>query len=146
MIVPGYAATCTETGLTDGKKCSVCGETTVAQETIAVLEHAYDAVVTAPTCTDKGYTTYTCSACGNTYVADEVAALGHTEEIIPAVEPTTSSTGSTEGKKCSVCGEILVAPEEIPEKSLAWLWVLISAVVAGGGGTGFFFLKKKKIF
>ncbi|MBQ8836555.1 MAG: hypothetical protein IJ002_03490 [Clostridia bacterium] len=38
----------------------------------------------------------------------------HTEEIIPAVEPTYTSVGYTEGKKCSVCGEILVAQEEIP--------------------------------
>ena len=40
-------------------------------------EHAYEAVVTAPTCTEAGYTTYTCSKCGESYVADEVAALGH---------------------------------------------------------------------
>ena len=68
-----------------------------------------------------------------TVAQETIAALGHTEETIPAVEPTTSSTGSTEGKKCSVCGEILVAPETIAKKSLAWLWVLLSAAVAGGG-------------
>ena len=34
--------------------------------------HSYGKEVTAPTCTEKGYTTYTCS-CGNTYTADEVA-------------------------------------------------------------------------
>ncbi|MBQ4556501.1 MAG: hypothetical protein IJA60_02500 [Clostridia bacterium] len=38
----------------------------------------------------------------------------HTEEIIPAVAPTYTSTGLTEGIKCSVCGEILVAQKEIP--------------------------------
>ena len=59
--------------------CSVCGETKT--ESIPKLppeehEHDYTAVVTAPTCTDKGFTTYTC-ACGHSYVADEVAALGH---------------------------------------------------------------------
>ena len=37
--VPGYAATCTNTGLTDGKKCSVCGEITVAQTQINKLAH-----------------------------------------------------------------------------------------------------------
>ncbi|MBR5234564.1 MAG: hypothetical protein IKW03_10165, partial [Clostridia bacterium] len=38
--------------------------------------HEYKAVVTAPTCTQKGYTTYTC-ACGDTYKADETKATGH---------------------------------------------------------------------
>ena len=42
----------------------------------AVHEHSYTAVVTDPTCTEDGYTTYTCS-CGDSYVADKVAALGH---------------------------------------------------------------------
>ena len=39
-------------------------------------EHSHTAVVTAPTCTEGGYTTYTCG-CGDTYVADETPALGH---------------------------------------------------------------------
>ena len=34
-----------------------------------VHEHDYEAVVTAPTCTEQGYTTYTC-ACGDSYVDD----------------------------------------------------------------------------
>ncbi|MBQ4557628.1 MAG: dockerin type I repeat-containing protein, partial [Clostridia bacterium] len=84
-----------------------------AEVTYVTHIHDYKVVVTVPTCTEGGYTTYTCE-CGDTYVADEVAALGHTEEILTAVEPTYESTGLTEGKKCSVCGEILVAQEEIP--------------------------------
>ena len=39
-------------------------------------EHSYEAVVTEPTCTEAGYTTYTCE-CGDSYIADETAALGH---------------------------------------------------------------------
>ena len=56
VVVPGKAATCTETGLTEGKKCTVCGVTTVAQEEIPALGHDFingdcsrcDAVKDAP--------------------------------------------------------------------------------------------------
>ena len=38
--------------------------------------HSYAAVVTAPTCTSDGYTTYSCS-CGESYKTDFIGALGH---------------------------------------------------------------------
>ena len=112
-IIPGKAATCTEDGLTEGKKCSVCGEILVAQQVIKAIGHSYESVVTAPTCVAEGYTTYTCSACGHSYVADYVAALGHTEEVIPGYDATCTETGLTEGEKCSVCDEVLVAQQVI---------------------------------
>ena len=112
--VAGKAPTCAETGLTDGKKCSVCGETLVAQEEIPALGHNYDAEVTAPDCTNGGYTTYTCSVCGDNYASDHTDALGHTEETVAGKAPTCTETGLTDGKKCSVCGETLLAQEEIP--------------------------------
>ena len=40
-------------------------------------EHDYQAVVTAPTCTEAGFTTYACANCGDEYIGDEVPALGH---------------------------------------------------------------------
>ena len=40
-------------------------------------ECSYSAVVTAPTCTNGGYTTYKCE-CGESYIADETEATGHT--------------------------------------------------------------------
>lgn len=40
--------------------------------------HDYKAVVTDPTCTEDGYTTYTCG-CGDTYVDDETDATGHAD-------------------------------------------------------------------
>ena len=44
----------------------------------------------------------------------EIPLHKHTEEIIPAVEPTYEQVGKTEGKKCTDCGEILVAQQDIP--------------------------------
>ena len=71
-------ATCTATGLTEGSHCSRC-DYKVAQEVVPAKGHSYSTSVTAPTCTAKGYTTYTCS-CGDTYTGDEVAALDHKDE------------------------------------------------------------------
>ena len=51
------APTCTETGLTAGKKCSVCQTVTVAQETVDALGHTEeDLAAVAPTCTETGLT------------------------------------------------------------------------------------------
>ena len=79
-IVPGYAATCTETGLTDGTKCSVCDETLTAQEEIPVADHTEEIVPGyAATCTETGLTDGTkCSVCDETLTAqEELPALGH---------------------------------------------------------------------
>ena len=74
----------TETCGTDGGYdavvyCTVCdGE--ISRETVVVPatgEHSYDVVVTEPTCTESGYTTYTCTTCGDSYTADETEAYGH---------------------------------------------------------------------
>ena len=41
VIDPAVAATCTETGLTEGKHCSVCSEVLVAQTVVDALGHNY---------------------------------------------------------------------------------------------------------
>ena len=66
--------------------------------------HNYAAKVTAPTCTEQGYTTYTCS-CGDSYVEDYVDAAGHSWN---EGEVTTQPTEENEGVRtytCANCGE-----------------------------------------
>ncbi len=133
-VIPAVDATCTTTGLTEGKKCSVCGEITVKQTTIPVKAHTYVESVVAPTCTTDGYTLHACANCDSSYTDNYVDALGHTAETIPAVAATCTATGLTEGKKCSVCGEILVAQEEIAK--LAHTEEVIPAVAATCTTTG----------
>ena len=68
------AATCTEAGWEAYDTCSRCDYTTYKE--IPATGHHHNAVVTAPTCTAKGYTTHTC-ACGDSYVDSYTDALGH---------------------------------------------------------------------
>ncbi len=94
---PGAAATCTA-----NQTCTVCG-TVVAGK----LGHDYKAEVTAPTCTDKGYTTHTCARCNDSYTDTEVAAKGHTPgDWIVDKEPAAGVEGSKH-KECMACGKTL---------------------------------------
>ena len=73
------AVSCTAPGGYDTViRCAVCSNILSTEHTqIPALGHDYQAAVTAPTCTESGYTTYTCSRCNDTYTGDETAALGH---------------------------------------------------------------------
>ena len=67
-------------------------------------QHSYTAVVTEPTCTEKGYTTHTC-ACGDSYVDTYVDALGHAWDNGKVTkEPTETETG-VKTFTCTRCGE-----------------------------------------
>ena len=55
-------------------------------------ECIYTTVVTAPTCTQYGYTTYTC-ACGDSYVSDYTSPLGHDYKYTSTTEPTCTKDG-----------------------------------------------------
>ena len=75
-------------------------------------KHSYKAVVTAPTCTEKGYTTHTC-ACGDSYVDTYVDALGHAWDNGKVTkEPTETETG-VKTFTCTRCGE--TKTETIPK-------------------------------
>ena len=67
-------------------------------------KHSYRSVVTAPTCTAEGYTTYTCS-CGDSYTGDSKKALGHSWGSWKTVTAATTSAGGLERRTCSRCGK-----------------------------------------
>ena len=96
------APTCTETGLTEGSHCSVCGEVLIKQDVVDALGHTAGAEAT---CT----TAQTCTVCG----AEIQKALGHTEVVDAAKAPTCTETGLTEGKHCSVCNTVLVKQDVV---------------------------------
>ena len=66
-------------------------------------EHNYTSVVTLPTCTEKGYTTYTC-ACGNSYTADQVDIADHDYQETARVDATVQEDGYVT-HTCSFCGD-----------------------------------------
>ena len=78
--LPAVAPSCTKTGLTAGKACSVCGKVMVAQETVSATGHTEEAIPAVDaTCTKNGLTEGTqCSVCEEILVAQEtVVSEGH---------------------------------------------------------------------
>ena len=95
------AATCSEIGWAAYNTCSRCDYTTY--EEIAALGHDYNAVVTAPTCTEAGYTTHTCSRCSDSYVDTYTDALGHSwNSGVVTTAPTCTAKG-VKTYTCTVC-------------------------------------------
>ena len=65
--------------------------------------HAYTANITAPTCTQQGYTTHTCSICADSYVDTYVSALGHDFGEWKQTEAPTCTGKGEEKRTCSRC-------------------------------------------
>ncbi len=75
--------------------------------------HEYDETVTVqPTCSKKGEKKLVCKICART-ITESIPALGHTEITDAAVAATCTTEGKTEGKHCSVCGEVFVAQKTV---------------------------------
>lgn len=118
VVMAAKEATCTASGLTEGLKCSACGEVLTQPEVIPQLAHTeVKTDYVAPTCTASGRTEGTkCSACGEVLAQPEVIPqLSHIEVKSDYVAPTVKTEGRTEGTKCKTCGKQLTGGEAIPK-------------------------------
>ncbi len=118
VVYEGYA-NCTELGYTNRENYNEPGNHVdedwdqVCDKCGATLGEPHDHEFSdwtrtkEPTCSEYGEDTRICSIC-NYPQKRRVEKLPHTEEIIPGTPATFDETGTTDGVKCSVCGEILV--------------------------------------
>ena len=122
-IISSKAATCTETGLTEGSHCSVCDVVLVEQTVIPALGHAWNTtncaeaatctregcgatraagehvwgdwtVTKEATCTEAGSRTHTCTSC-KVEASEAIPALGHDYKAV-VTAPTCTEKGYTQ--------------------------------------------------
>ena len=70
-----------------------------------VHSHKYSSVVTAPTCTEQGYTTYTC-ACGESYVDSYIPAENHAFSEWETVREATFDQDGEQMRHCTKCSHV----------------------------------------
>lgn len=117
VSIPGREATCKEEGLTEGKKCSVCGEILAAQQKDPAKGHTEVKIPgKEATCTETGLTEgVKCSVCGEILTAQNVIDKkahdyqkgvctvcgekdpAYTPAPTPTTAPTTAPAASTKG-------------------------------------------------
>ena len=140
-FIPGFEATCSIKGLTEGQYCTSCEKTLVKQMEIPLRAHT-EVIIPAvePTCTSMGLTQgIRCCVCNKTLVEQKpISMLDHTytdendescnycefirpvkcthkeSEILSGYPATCTSTGLTNGSKCKTCAIILIEQEIIP--------------------------------
>ena len=86
----------------------------IKQFTCGKHEYGDFEILKNPTCTEKGQKGKICKKCGKITEKTDIDAAGHAPVTDPAVAPTETTDGLTEGSHCGVCGAVLTAQEVIP--------------------------------
>ena len=87
---------------------------TIKQFTCGKHKYGDFEILKNPTCTEKGQKGKICKKCGKITEKTDIDAAGHAPVTDPAVAPTETTDGLTEGSHCGVCGAVLQAQEVIP--------------------------------
>ena len=116
--VPGTPATCTTSGVTEGKRCSECGYIVSGGKYISALGHKAVCIHVESTCTQEGYEYWCCERCHEDmpeyggYASFPKIAHKFDEGII-TINPAVTHTG-LKTYTCTVCGA--TKTEIIPSK------------------------------
>ena len=105
--IPAVAATCTETGKTEGEKCARCGEILTAPKDVPALGHAWSEwkVDAAATCDQDGRESRLCARCSETETRAIPATGEHTFGDWTETKAPTCVDQGEETRTCAVCGE-----------------------------------------
>ena len=122
-VFPGYDATCTQEGRTDGVLCLTCHELIVKGEVIPAKGHEGVWMDNAEeaTCSKTGVKEGAiCSVCGYVLIKEKTLPIdpdNHKNIVTDkAVAATCTKTGLTEGSHCSICGKVITAQTTVPVK------------------------------
>ena len=107
-IDEAVAPDCENTGLTEGKHCSVCNKVLVEQEIVPAIGHTEGEwfIVTDATCTEVGEKEQRCSVCQELLNTESIPSTGHQYgDWVVTKEPTTTGSGE-KSCECSVCHDV----------------------------------------
>ena len=139
VIDPAVAPTCTQSGLTEGSHCSVCGEVLTKRVPVPATGHRMDGGrITRPaTCIEAGEQTFTCTVCQATKteaVAIDPGNHANYGTIVKNARPATANeTGYTGDTVCKGCGAVLRTGSVIPPSGSGTDVVYLPGDVDGNG-------------
>ena len=108
QIIPGTAADCETSGLSDGKVCTVCNKVIAEQVRVDALGHdlVVDASKSTPaTCTTLGQDFLNCTRCKYTETKDTPALAHNFGEWITTKEPSCAESGE-QTRTCANCNTL----------------------------------------